>query len=112
MTVKYGNIVLKQFNIKIKPSGANDFYAQADAIAAKAGLTKADAKKALEATIEAISEALKAGDKVALIGFGTFAVAERPARQGVNPQTGKAIQIAAKKLAKFKAGAELEAALQ
>ena len=83
-----------------------------NAIAAKAGLTKADAKKALEAAIEAISEALKAGDKVALIGFGTFAVAERPARQGVNPQTGKAIKIAAKKLAKFKAGAELDAAIQ
>ena len=83
-----------------------------NAIAEKAGLTKVDAKKALEATIAAITEALKAGDKVALIGFGTFAVAERPARQGVNPQTGKAIKIAAKKLAKFKVGAELDAAIQ
>ena len=82
------------------------------AIAEKAGLTKVDAKKALDATIAAITDALKAGEKVSLIGFGTFAVAERPARQGVNPQTGKAIQIAAKKQAKFKAGAELEAAVQ
>ena len=83
-----------------------------NAIAAKAGLTKADAKKALDATIEAITEALKAGDKVALIGFGTFAVAERPERTGVNPLTKQAITIAAKKVAKFKAGAELDAAVQ
>jgi DNA-binding protein HU-beta len=82
------------------------------AVAAKAGLTKVDAKKAIDATIAAITEALKAGDKVALIGFGTFAINKRPERQGVNPQTGKAIKIAAKKLAKFKAGAELEAAIQ
>lgn len=82
------------------------------AIAEKAGLTKVDAKKALDAAIDAITAALKKGDKVALIGFGTFAVAKREARQGVNPQTGKAIDIAAKKLAKFKAGAELDAAIQ
>lgn len=82
------------------------------AIAAKAGLTKVDAKKALDATIAAITEALKAGDKVALIGFGTFSVAKRDARTGINPQTKKAIKIAAKKLAKFKAGAELDAAIQ
>lgn len=83
-----------------------------NAIAAKAGLTKVDAKKALDATIAAITEALKGGDKVALIGFGTFAVAERPAREGINPQTKAPIKIAAKKLAKFKAGAELDAAIQ
>ena len=81
------------------------------AIAAKAGLTQVDAKKALDATIDAITAALKAGDKVALIGFGTFAVAERPARQGINPQTKQVIEIAAKKQAKFKAGAELDAAI-
>ena len=81
-------------------------------IAKKAGLTKVDAKKALDATIEAITGALKGGDKVALIGFGTFSVAKREARQGVNPQTGAAIKIAAKKQAKFKAGAELDAAIQ
>ncbi|MCR5820033.1 MAG: HU family DNA-binding protein [Bacteroidaceae bacterium] len=82
------------------------------AIAAKAGLTKVDAKKALEATLEAITEALKAGDKVALVGFGTFATGERSARTGINPQTKQAIKIAAKKVAKFKAGAELDAAIQ
>ena len=81
------------------------------AIAAKAGLSKSDAKKALDATVEAISEALKAGDKVALVGFGTFAVAERPERQGINPATKAPITIAAKKVAKFKAGAELDSAI-
>ncbi|MDO5482176.1 MAG: HU family DNA-binding protein [Bacteroidaceae bacterium] len=63
-------------------------------IAAKAGLSKADSKKALDATIEAIAEALKAGDKIALIGFGTFSVAERPERQGINPATKAPINIA------------------
>jgi DNA-binding protein HU-beta len=83
-----------------------------NAIAEKAGLTKVDSKKALDATIAAIVEAMKAGDKVTLVGFGTFSVQQREERQGVNPQTGKAIKIAAKKLAKFKAGAELDAAIQ
>ena len=81
-------------------------------IADKAGLTKADAKKALDATIDAITQALKDGDKVSLIGFGTFAVSERPEREGINPQTKAPIKIIAKKLAKFKAGAELDAAIQ
>ena len=76
-------------------------------IAAGAGLTKVDAKKALDATIEAIKDALVAGDKVALVGFGTFSVNEKPAREGVNPATKQKIKIAAKKVAKFKAGAEL-----
>ena len=80
-------------------------------IAAKAGLSKADSKKALDATIEAIAEALKAGDKISLVGFGTFAVAERPARQGINPATKAPISIPAKKVAKFKAGADLESAI-
>ena len=80
-------------------------------IAAGAGLTKVDAKKALDATLAAIKDALIAGDKVALIGFGTFGVAERPAREGVNPATKAKIKIAAKKVAKFKAGAELADAL-
>lgn len=82
------------------------------AVAAKAGLTQVDAKKAIDATIDAITEALKAGDKVALIGFGTFSVSERPERQGINPQTKAVIKIAAKKQPKFKAGAELDAAVQ
>ncbi len=76
-----------------------------DAIAEKAGLTKADSKKALEAFVETVGEALKGGDKVALIGFGSFSV--RSARSGRNPQTGKTITIPAKKVVKFKAGAEL-----
>lgn len=80
-------------------------------IAAATELSKADSKKALEAVVATIKEALVAGDKVSLIGFGTFSVNERPAREGVNPANGKKIKIAAKKVAKFKAGAELEAAL-
>ncbi|WP_025001841.1 HU family DNA-binding protein [Prevotella dentasini] len=76
-------------------------------IAEAAGLSKADAKKALDATTDAIKNALIAGDKVQLVGFGTFSINERPAREGVNPATKQKIQIAAKKVAKFKAGAEL-----
>ena len=82
-----------------------------DKITEGAGLTKADAKKALEATTAAIKDALVAGDKVALIGFGTFSVNERPAREGINPATKQKITIAAKKVAKFKAGADLDEAL-
>ena len=78
-----------------------------NAISASAELSKADAKKALDATIEAITNALKEGDKVALLGCGTFAVTERPARTGINPTTKEKIEIAAKKVVKFKAGAEL-----
>ena len=80
-------------------------------IAAGAGLSKADAKKALGAPDAAIKDALVKGDKVALIGFGTFSVNERPAREGINPATKQKIKIAAKKVAKFKAGAELADAL-
>ena len=80
-------------------------------IAAGAGLNKADAKKALDATVDAIKAALVAGDKIQLIGFGTFSVNERPAREGVNPSNGTKITIAAKKIAKFKAGAELAEAV-
>ena len=77
-------------------------------ISEAANLTAADSKAALDATIDALKEALVAGDKVQLIGFGTFSVNERPAREGVNPANGQKIQIAAKKVAKFKAGADLE----
>lgn len=80
-------------------------------VAAAAGLTKADAKKAVEATLVAVKDALVAGDKVALVGFGTFSVNERPAREGINPLTKQPISIAAKKVAKFKAGKELNEAL-
>lgn len=81
-----------------------------NAIAA-AGLTKADSKKALDAALDAISGALAKGDKVAILGFGTFAVNERPAREGINPATKEKITIAAKKVVKFKAGAELAAGI-
>lgn len=78
-----------------------------DAIAAGASLTKVDAKKALDAFVAATTNALKAGDKVTLVGFGTFSVSSRSARKGRNPQTGKEINISAKKVVKFKPGAEL-----
>lgn len=77
-----------------------------NAIAAQ-GLSKADSKKALDAVLDAISGALKEGDKVAILGFGTFSINERPAREGINPATKEKITIAAKKVVKFKAGAEL-----
>lgn len=74
---------------------------------AAAGLSKADSKKAVDTVLESIAGALKAGDKVALIGFGTFSLNERPAREGINPATKEKITIAAKTVVKFKAGAEL-----
>ncbi len=78
-----------------------------DAIASGSGLTKADAKRALDAFIDATTKSLKKGDRVALVGFGSFSVAKREARKGRNPQTGKEITIPAKKVVKFKPGAEL-----
>ena len=77
------------------------------AMATESGLTKADSKKALDAFISSTSKSLKKGDRVALVGFGSFSVSERAARKGRNPQTGKEIKIAAKKVVKFKPGAEL-----
>lgn len=78
-----------------------------DAMAAGAGLSKADAKRALDAFVGATSGALKKGERVALVGFGSFSVSTRAARKGRNPQTGQEINIAAKKVVKFKAGADL-----
>ena len=78
-----------------------------EAVAKVAGSTKADAGRALDSTIEAIHKALKKGDRIGLVGFGSFSVAKRAARTGRNPQTGKEIKIAAKKVVKFKAGTEL-----
>ncbi len=78
-----------------------------NAIAAKSGLSKVDAKKALDATIEAMGDALAAGDKIALVGFGTFSVVEKGERTGINPRTKENITIAARKAVKFKHGAEL-----
>ena len=83
-----------------------------DAIAGKTDLTKAASKKALDAFIAATSEALKNGERVALVGFGSFSVVERSARTGRNPQTGKEIKIAAKKVVKFAPGAELKDQVQ
>jgi Bacterial nucleoid DNA-binding protein len=80
-----------------------------DEIAKNANLTKVDSKKALDAFIKATSAALKKGDKVALVGFGSFSVSKRSARTGRNPRTGAAIKIAAKKVVRFKAGSELTA---
>jgi DNA-binding protein HU-beta len=82
-----------------------------DAMASEAGLTKADAKKALDAFIKTTSDALGKGDRVALVGFGSFSVATRAARTGRNPQTGQELKIAAKKVVKFKAGSELSDAV-
>jgi DNA-binding protein HU-beta len=82
-----------------------------DAIAAAADLSKADAGRALDATIESISGALKKGDTVSLVGFGTFQVKERAAREGRNPQTGATIKIAAAKVPGFKAGKALKDAV-
>jgi DNA-binding protein HU-beta len=78
-----------------------------DAMASDAGLTKADAKKALDAFIKTTTNALTAGDRVALVGFGSFSVSTRAARIGRNPQTGQELKIAAKKVVKFKAGTDL-----
>jgi DNA-binding protein HU-beta len=78
-----------------------------DAMASEAGLTKADAKKSLDAFIKTTTSALTAGDRVALVGFGSFSVSTRAARIGRNPQTGQELKIAAKKVVKFKAGSEL-----
>ena len=78
-----------------------------EAVASESGLSKADAKRALDAFVNQTSGALKKGDRVALVGFGSFSISDRAARKGRNPQTGKEITIAAKKVVKFKAGADL-----
>ncbi len=78
------------------------------AIATKASLNQATAQKALESMLETFKDTLKKGDKIQLIGFGSFEVAKRAARKGVNPQTKKTISIPAKKVVKFKAGKELK----
>lgn len=83
-----------------------------ETISGEAKITKADASRALEAFMTVTTKTLKKGDRVALVGFGTFSVSKRAARNGRNPQTGKPIKIAAKKVAKFKAGAELSSKLK
>jgi len=78
-----------------------------DAIASGSGLTKADSRRALDAFVEATEGTLKKGERVALVGFGSFGVTRREARKGRNPQTGKEINIPAKNVIKFKAGTDL-----
>ena len=78
-----------------------------NAVAEKSGLSKVDAKKAVEAFVETVSSELKEGGKVALLGFGSCSVAEKAARKGFNPKTKQPIEIPARKSVKFKAGAEL-----
>ena len=82
-----------------------------NAVAEKSALTKKDAEKAVSAVIESITEALASGDKVALVGFGTFEVRDRAAREGKKPATGEAITIAASKVPAFKAGKALKDAV-
>lgn len=80
-------------------------------LAEEAGITKTQANAALDSFIDTVTKTLKKGDKVTLVGFGTFSVSKRQARTGRNPQTGEAIKIKAKKVARFKAGKELSGKL-
>jgi DNA-binding protein HU-beta len=82
-----------------------------DAMASDAGITKAQAADALESMMTSVRKTLKKGNKVTLVGFGTFSVTKRKARTGRNPQTGEAIKIAAKKVVRFKAGKDLSASV-
>ena len=83
-----------------------------DAMAEHAGITKASAKKALECMLIEIEGSLQKGNRVSLVGFGSWSVSKRAAREGRNPQTGKTIKIAAKKVVKFKAGSDLAGSVQ
>ncbi len=78
-------------------------------IAEDAGITKTQANSALDSFVDVVTKTLKKGDKVTLVGFGTFSVSKRAARNGRNPQTGEAIKIKARKVARFKPGKELSA---
>ena len=82
-----------------------------DAMASDAGISKADAKRALDAFVNTTTAALKTGDRLSLVGFGSFSVSRRNERKGRNPQTGKTIQIKAKNVVKFKAGSDLSGAV-
>lgn len=78
-----------------------------DAISMQSGLSKADSRKALDAFVNSTSAALQKGDKLSLVGFGSFSLGERSAREGRNPKTGQSVKIPAKKVVKFKAGSDL-----
>ncbi|MEY4289419.1 MAG: HU family DNA-binding protein [Flavobacteriales bacterium] len=82
-----------------------------DAMAAAAGLSKADAKKALDGFVGATTDALKKGERISLVGFGSFDISKRNARNGRNPKTGAVIKIAAKNTVRFKAGSELSSSV-
>lgn len=82
-----------------------------DSMAENAGISKAAAKKALESFLENVETSLKKGDRVSLVGFGSWSVSKRASREGRNPQTGKTIKIAAKNVVKFKPGADLQKAV-
>lgn len=82
-----------------------------DSMAENAGISKAAAKKALESFLENVESSLKKGDRVSLVGFGSWSVSKRAAREGRNPQSGKTIKIAAKNVVKFKPGADLQKAV-
>jgi DNA-binding protein HU-beta len=84
----------------------------ADQVASKSGLSKGDANKAVEASLQVIEETLRRGGEVSFTGFGKFSVADRGARQGVNPQTGERIQIAASRVPRFSAGSGLKKAVK
>ena len=78
-----------------------------EAIASESGLTKADSERAVKGFVGAVGAALKKGERISLVGFGSFSISKRAARDGRNPQTGKTIKIAAKNVVKFKAGSDL-----
>ncbi|MBO5584127.1 MAG: HU family DNA-binding protein [Prevotella sp.] len=105
------NLVIKSHYSSINITKVMNKTELIEKIAEGSGLSKVDSKKALDAAVAALKDALVAGDKIQLVGFGTFSVSERPAREGINPATKEKIQIAAKKVAKFKAGAELADAI-
>ena len=103
-------IIFAKSKIKFLSLHQHYFMNKADlinAVVAESGLSKTDAKKAIDAVVKGITDALIAGEKVSLVGFGTFSVGERSARTGINPATKETISIKAKKVAKFKAGSEL-----
>ena len=109
---------MKRYTVTSKPIEATETLKQIPiakeiiAVLRSHDLNYEDAKKALDAFITSVTNAMKAGDKVSLVGFGTFSVSERAERTGINPSTKATITIPAKKVAKFKPGAELSAAVE
>jgi DNA-binding protein HU-beta len=105
---------LAEYLAELKENSTGDTMNKADLIdriSAGCGISKTQAASAIDTTVDSITGALKKGDRVALIGFGTFSISQRKARNGRNPQTGATIKIAARRVAKFTAGAELKKAV-